>query len=622
MQSFFDPLTSFAKDAAVLSQKIKPGTARRMLKFAIPHAGQLLLFAAITVVNSCIGIAGPLIYREIIDEGILKRDIFLIVELSLLVACLGLLDTAARLGRSYLATRISASVVVTVRKRLFEHIQRMPLAFFARINTGALVNRLARDAAGARTAFTDILSNVVGNSVTVALVFFAVLALSWRIALGILLLLPLFVVPARYWGRRIQAVTRESLEASAALSSLMVERFNVAGALLAKLFGRPPEDAMLFERKACDLSRASIKRALYGGMFGAMLMLMATSATALAYGWGGVLAAEHVIDLGTVVALVSLLTRMYFPLMGLSNVQVSVMTALVSFERVFEVLDLVPSVRESPNALPVPPGPVRLTFEHVSFRYPSAAELALASLESMAVPEKRAPRTVLHDIDFAVEPGELVALVGPSGAGKTTITQLATRLYDVETGAIRINGIDLREVALDSLRERVAVVTQEAHLFNDSIRANLLYANPRASEDDLRAALQGAQILELVDALPGGLDTLVGGRGHRFSGGERQRLAIARALLKAPDLIILDEATAHLDSSLEEAVRRSLENVLSGRTALVIAHRLSTVLRADQILVIQDGRIVQKGTHAELAAEAGLYARLYQGQFLSRDDAR
>ncbi len=599
-------------DPAVLGRKVKPGTARRALSFAAPHSRSLLLFLLVVVADSSIAIANPLIYRQIIDKGILTGDSRLIVELASLIAGLGILDAALGLAQTYLASRIGAAVVVSVRTRIFDHIQQMPLAFFSRVQTGALVNRLITDAAGARSAFTDILSNVAGNSVTVVLILGAMVALSWRITLVLLVLLPLFVLPARYWGRRIQAVTREGYEVGAQMSSFMVERFNVAGALLGKLFGRPDEDNGRFEAKSRQLSDVGVKRALYGRMFATLLLLMASFATAIAYGWGGVLAARHALDLGTVVALVSLLVRLYGPVMGLSSIQVSVMTALVSFERVFEVLDLPPIIKEKANAQPIPARPVRLEFQHVSFRYPSAAEISLASLEAIARTDKGSSQTVLHDVDFVVEPGQLVALVGLSGAGKTTITHLIPRLYDVETGAVRINGVDVRDLTLASLRERIGMVTQEAHLFHDTIRANLAYARPDATEEQMCAALRDAQILELVQSLPDGLDTVVGERGYRFSGGEKQRLALARLLLRSPDLIILDEATAHLDSSSEAAVQLALERTLSGRTALVIAHRLSTVRKAHQILVVQHGCIVQRGTHSQLAEEPGLYAQLHE----------
>ena len=474
---------------------------------------------------------------------------------------------------------------------------------------------------GARTAFTDILSSVVGNLHYGALILGAMFVLSWRITLGALVLLPLFVFPARFWGRKLQAIARESYDLTAAMNNLMVERFNVAGALLAKLFGRPRDEGTSFQEKAARVSDISIRQALYGRLFFTALMTMAVVASALAYGWGGVLAVRHLLDVGTVVALAAYLARLYAPLLGLSNAQVSIMTALVSFERVFEVLDLAPMIREKPNAVVIPAGPARITFDHVSFRYPAAAEVSLASLESIAVPDKRKQSIVLNDISFEVEPGQLVALVGPSGAGKTTITHLVPRLYDVRSGAVRINGVDVREARLDSLSERIGVVTQDAHLFHDTIRANLLYARPEATEEQIRNALRDAQILGLVESLPDKLETLVGERGYRFSGGEKQRIAIARLLLKAPDIVILDEATAHLDSESEAAIQRALETVLAGRTSIVIAHRLSTILKADQILVVQDGTIVERGTHASLMTQPGLYAELYQRQFATPEAA-
>jgi ATP-binding cassette, subfamily B, bacterial len=596
-------------------QKIEWATVHRTLGLAAPHAGVLFLFLVVVVVSSSIGITYPLIYRAIINEGILKQNSALVIRLAVLIAGLGVADAALGVGQTYLAARVGAEVMVFLRTKLFDHIQRMPLAFFSRTQTGALVNRLMTESRGARSAFTDVLSNVGGNSVSVLLIFGALFALSWRITLIVLVLLPLFVLPARYWGRRIREVTREAYDAGAAMSSMMVERFSIAGALLAKLFGRPAQDLRAFEVKAQTLSSAGVRARLYGRMFATLLILTATLATALAYGWGGVLASRRMLDLGTVVAIVSLLARLYAPLMGLSNVQVNVMSALVSFERIFEILDLEPMIREHENPLTIPRGPIRLSFENVCFHYPSAAEVSLASLESIAVPEKRAKRTVLHDINFSAEPGQLVALVGPSGSGKTTVTQLIPRLYDPQTGHVRLNGVDIREAALESLRARIGVVTQDAHLFHDTLRANLQYARPAASDAEIRIALRDAQILDVVDALPDGLDTMVGERGYRFSGGEKQRVAIARLLLKAPDLVILDEATAHLDSASETAIQRALEQALAGRTSIVIAHRLSTVIRADQILVLQDGRIVERGTHAELIARASVYAGLYQQQF-------
>lgn len=614
MGTIIGSLRSFGQDSSVVKQKVKRGTAKRTLAFAAPYTWLLVLFLLVVIVTAGIGIANPLIYRQIINNGILKGDSSLIIQLAVLVALLGVLDGALGMTQAYLSSKIGAGIVLSLRMKLFEHIQRMPLAFFTRTQTGALVSRLNNDVGGARTAFTDILSNVVGNVITVVLILGAMFVLSWRITLAGLVLLPLFVLPARFWGRKLQTIARESYDLTAAMNNLMVERFNVAGALLAKLFGYSQDERKSFETKAARVSDIGIKQALYGRLFLAALLLMASFATALAYGWGGVLAVQHTLDVGTVVALVSYLARLYAPLLGLSNIQVSVMTALVSFERVFEVLDLPPMIQEKPGALAISAGPARISFSHVSFRYPSAAEVSLASLESIAVPDKRPQSTVLNDLNFTVEPGQLVALVGPSGAGKTTITHLIPRLYDVQSGSISINGIDVRDAKLDSLHQRIGVVTQDAHMFHDTIRANLLYARPDATDEQIKLALRDAQISGLVESLPEGLDTLVGERGYRFSGGEKQRLAIARLLLKAPDIVILDEATAHLDSESEAAIQQALEGALAGRTSIVIAHRLSTVVKADQILVVQNGRIVQRGTHAELLGQQGIYAELHQRQ--------
>ncbi|HEY2461443.1 MAG TPA: ABC transporter ATP-binding protein [Candidatus Acidoferrum sp.] len=614
MGSMVGSLNSFGQDSSVLKKKVKKGSAKLMVRFAAPYTGLLVLFLVVVVVAAAIGIANPLIYRLIINDGMLKGNAPLIVELAVMVAMLGILDGAFGMAQAYLAAKISADILLSLRSKLFEHIQQMPLAFFTRTQTGSLVSRLNNDVSGARTAFTDILSNVVGNVITVTLILSAMFLLSWRITLAALVLLPLFILPARSWGRKLQTIARESYDLTAEMNNLMVERFNVAGALLAKLFGRRQDESKAFDAKAKRVSDIGVKQALYGRLFLAALLLVATLATALAYGWGGVLAVRHALDVGTVVALVSYLARLYVPLLGLSNIQVSVMTALVSFERVFEILDLPPMIREKSGAVAIPSGPATISFEDVSFRYPSAAEVSLASLESIAVPDKTPEKIVLSDISFTAQPGQLVALVGPSGAGKTTITHLVPRLYDVQSGSIKIDGVDVRDATLNSLHQRIGVVTQDAHLFHDTIRGNLLYAKPEATEAQITEALRAAQILGLVDSLPQGLDTLVGERGYRFSGGEKQRLAIARLLLKAPEIVILDEATAHLDSESEAAIQKALEIALAGRTSIVIAHRLSTILKADQILVVQNGRIVQRGTHAELVDREGVYAELYQRQ--------
>jgi ATP-binding cassette subfamily B protein len=619
MNSPFAAFSSFGPQASAVGKKVKPGTAKRTLAFAAPYASLLGAFLLVVVLSSAVGTAYPLLYREIINSGIMKSDSPLIIRLALLIAVLGVVDAALGILQTSLSAKVGSAIVLSLRSRLFQHIQTMPLAFFTRTQTGALVSRLSTDAAGVRTAFTDILSNGIGNLVTVILIIGAMFVLSWRITLAAVVLLPLFVFPARFFGRKLQTITRETLDLVSAMSTLMVERFNVSGALLAKLFGRPDHETREFMSRAGRVSDIAVKQAVYGRLFITALLLMASVASALAYGWGGVLVVRHALDLGTVVALVSYLARLFAPLIGLSNIQVSIMTALVSFERVFEVLDLEPMLRNKPGAVPIPAGPTGISFDHVSFRYPSAAEMSLASLESIAVPDRRPPKVVLQDVTFTVEPGQLIALVGPSGGGKTTITHLVPRLYDVQDGSIRIQGIDVRDATLESLRERIGLVTQDAHLFHDSIRANLAYARPEATEEQIKDALRAAQILELVESLPEGLDTLVGERGYRFSGGEKQRLAIARLLLKDPDIVILDEATAHLDSNSESAIQQALESALKGRTSIVIAHRLSTILKADQILFIQNGSIAERGTHAELLASRGHYSELYRRQLTSEE---
>lgn len=608
-------MRSLMQDASVVKQKVKPGTTKRMLRFAVPYAGLLALFLIVVILDAGIGIVNPLIYRHIINNGFLKGNAKLIIRFAVLAGVLGLFDGALGLAQSYLSATVGARVVLALRTKLFEHIQQMPLAFFTRVQTGALVSRLNTDVGGAQGAFTDILSNLVGNSVMLVGVLAAMFVLSWQMTLAALILVPFFVLPARFWGRKLQQIMRESFTLTAAMSSLMTERFNVAGAYVAKLFGRPQDETKEFEAKAGRVSAIGVKTAVYGRLFGTAIMLTTIIATSFAYGWGGVLTVQHRLDLGTVVAFLSYLSRLYLTMTGLSNIQVTVMTALVSFERVFEVLDLPPMIQDDPQALPIPSGPAQISFDRVSFRYPTASEVSLASLESIAVLEKTPEKTVLNEITFVVEPGQLVALVGPSGGGKTTITHLVARLYDVQSGSVRVNGIDVRKAKLDSLHQRVGTVMQDVHLFHDTIRANLLYAKPEATEAELTEALRAAQILPLIASLPKGLDTLVGDRGYRFSGGERQRLAIARLLLKAPEIVILDEATAHLDSESEAAIQGAFETALRGRTSIVIAHRLSTILKAEKILVVNEGRIVERGTHAELLERGGLYAELYRRQF-------
>ena len=606
---------SLRQDASVLEQTIKPGTTGRILRFARPYASLLGLFLVVVGLDAGIGVVNPLLYRELINNGILRGNARIVIMLAMFAALLYVIDAGLGLVQSYLAATIGSRIVLSMRTKLFDHIQQMPMAFFTRTQTGALVSRLNGDVAGAQSAFTDVLSSVIGNTITVVLVLGAMIFLSWRITLISLALVPVFILPARFMGRKLQAIAREGYDLSSSMNNTMIERFNVAGAQLAKLYGRRADETAAFAVRAGRVAEIGIKRALLGRVFFAALTLLGSLATAIAFGWGGLLTIQRTMDLGTLVALVSYLGRLYAPITGLSNVQVTVMTALVSFDRVFEVLDLPSMIQERPDAIPVPPGPARITFDRVSFRYPTAAEVSLASLESIAVPDRSPQRAILHDISFTVQPGTLTALVGPSGAGKTTITQLIPRLYDVQSGAVAINGMDVRDATLDSLRRRIGIVTQDAHLFHDTIRANLLFAKPGANDAELEAALRAAQIWPLVAGLPEGVDTLVGERGYRFSGGEKQRLSIARLLLKAPDIVILDEATAHLDSESEAAIQKAFEIALEGQTSIVIAHRLSTILKADQILVVQDGRIVERGIHADLLANGRLYSELYHRQF-------
>jgi ATP-binding cassette subfamily B protein len=608
-------LHAFKRDEEILKHKVAPGTVRKVLRFGKPYYGILLFFLLLVVLDAAAGVVNPLIYRRLINGGIMTGNVGLVIRLALLAGSVAIIDAGLTFAQRQIATHIGLKIVLDLRTRVFVHIQQMSLAFFTRARTGALVSRLNGDVSGVRDAFTDILSTAVGNVVTVTLVLGAMFFLSWRLTLAALVVIPVFIIPARYIGRRLQALTKESYDRSAEMNNLMVERFNVAGALISKVFGRPDEDARAFTSQATRVRDISLRVSTYSRFLFIGLGLVASLWVTVVYGWGGVLAARKELDVGTLVALISYLIRLYGPITGLSNLQVDVMTTLVSFERVFEVLELKPMVTEKPNARPIPPGPVRIEFDAVGFRYPTAEEVSLASLESVAVLGKHPEKQILHDIGFTAEPGQLVAVVGPSGAGKTTLVQLAARLYDVRSGAVRMNGVDLRDTTLASIRDAVGMVMQDAHLFHDTIRANLLYAKPDASDAELRDALRAAQILPLVESLPQGMDTVLGDRGHRLSGGEKQRVAIARLLLKAPAVVILDEATAHLDSESERAIQEAFVSALRGRTSLVIAHRLSTVQNADLILVLNQGRIVERGRHAELFQAGGLYTQLYRTQF-------
>jgi ATP-binding cassette subfamily B protein len=612
-------MRSLRKDRSVLEHRVKKGTARRMLTFAVPYKKILAVFLPVVILDAAIGAVNPLILRVLIDNGIYKKDAKLVIWLAILVGSLALFDAALALTERRISAFIGEGLIFDMRSKVFRHIQRMPLAFFTRTQTGALVSRLNNDVIGAQQAFTDLLSNVVGNLVTVIIVLGAMFYLSWQITLAALVLLPVFLIPARLVGRRIGSLTMEGYNLNSEMNMVMQERFQVGGAMLVKLLGRPEAEATSFETKAGRVRDIGIAQATYARIFFVALTLTASLATAIVYGVGGVAAVHGALAVGTVVALTQYLTRLYGPLTQLSSLNLDVMTALVSFERLFEVLDIVPMITEDVDALEVPRGHASIEFDHVDFSYPGAQDVSLASLESVAVLESGPRSQVLHDVSFAVEPGQMVALVGPSGAGKTTISSLVPRLYDVTSGTVRLSGIDVRHATMSSLRDVVGVVTQDPHLFHDTLRANLLYARPEASEAAVLAALDQAQIAHLVAELPDGLDTVIGERGYRLSGGEKQRVALARLILKAPDIVVLDEATAHLDSESEAAVQRALQETLSGRTSLVIAHRLSTVREADELLVIDHGRIVERGTHTSLLAENGLYADLYRTQFADQE---
>ncbi len=602
-------------DQSVTKQPITPGTAKRMLRFAAPYRKILAVFLLVIIFDAAISASVPLLYRQIINAGILRHSETTVILYASLIAAAAVAVAGMSIVVRWISAKVGEGLIFDLRSHVFEHVQRMPLAFFTRTQTGALVTRFNNDILGAQRAFTDTLSSVVTNLVTVTLVLAAMLILSWQITLVALCALPLFVFPARALGRRLSHITRESYGLNAEMNNLMTERFNAAGALLVKLFGRPGRELESFRRRAARVRDIGILQAMYARVFFVGLILVASLATALVYGWGGTMAVRGALSVGTVVALSSYLNRLYGPLTALSNVQVDIMTALVSFDRVFEVLDLPPMFDESPSALPIPPGPAKVVFDHVSFHYPTAAEVSLASLESVAASDPGVSGQVLHDVSFVIEPGQMAALVGPSGAGKTTISYLLPRVYDVDQGSVRINGLDIREATWDSIADRVGMVTQDPHLFHDTIRMNLTYARPEASEAEMMEALAGAQLAELITSLPEGLDTVVGDRGYRLSGGEKQRLAVARLLLKAPDVVVLDEATAHLDSESELALQQALRMALSGRTSLVIAHRLSTVRQADVILVVDKGRVVERGNHSELLAKGGLYSDLYRIQF-------
>jgi ATP-binding cassette subfamily B protein len=615
-------MRSLRTDPSVVDQKLTRRTLRRIFGFARPHSRLLAAFIVLVVIDAALVVVNPLLVKAILDQGILKHDAGKVTWLALSMAGVALFDAGLGVASGYLSSRIGENLIFDLRTKVFGHVQRMSLAFFTRTQTGALVSRLNNDVIGAQRAFTSTLSSTVSNIISVLVVGVAMIALSWQITLACLALFPLLLLASRWVGRQISGLTRAQMNGNADLGNLMTERFNVGGALLLKLFGRREDEDARYAEKAGVVRDLGVRIALVTRIFAATMMLIPALATALVWGIGGHLVISSTLTIGTLTALATLLLRLLGPLQGLSNVRIDVMTALVSFDRVFEVLDLPSTVQEKPAAVDLPLGAARLEFEHVAFTYPRADEVSLASLETVARVESRDHGEVLHDISFTAEPGQMVALVGPSGAGKTTITHLVARLYDATSGTVRVgDGVhtwDVRDVTLQSLEDAVGYVTQDAHMFHDTIRENLRYARPASTDEEIWSALEAAQIAGVVRSMPDGLDTVVGDRGYRLSGGERQRLAIARLLLKAPRIVVLDEATAHLDSESEYAVQRALDTALEGRTSLVIAHRLSTVRNADQILVVEDGRIVQRGTHEQLLVEGGTYADLYATQFSER----
>ncbi len=616
MSTVWQTYQSMTRDRSVTGQKVARGTVRRILGYARPYRPLIALFLGTLVVTSLLSVAQPLLFRRIVDDGISVGNASLVTWTALAIAGLAIANAAFGIVSRWYSARIGEGLIFDLRSQVYDHVQHQSIAFFTRAQTGALISRLNSDVIGAQQAFTSTLGGVLGNLISVSVVLVAMFALSWQITLASLILVPVFLLPARYMGRRLQALTREQMGLNAEMSSQMTERFNVSGALLVKLFGRPEDEASLFAGRARRVRDIGIRIAMANRWFFTALTLVAALATAVTYGLGGNLVIQGAITLGTLLALVTLLAQLYGPLTALSNVRVDVMTALVSFERVFEVLDLDPLVREPAEPRGLPSGALGVEFDSVSFTYPTAAEVSLASLESVAREESvDSSEPVLRDVSFTAAAGSLTALVGPSGAGKSTITALVTRLYDPSDGAVRLGGVDVREIARTDLRSAIGVVSQDAHLFHDTIGANLHYAEPNAAADDLMQACEDAQIINLIEQLPDGLDTVVGDRGYRLSGGEKQRLALARLFLKAPRVVVLDEATAHLDSENERLVQRALDSAPDGRTSLVIAHRLSTIKRADQILVVDEGRIIQQGTHGELLAAGGMYDTLYRTQF-------
>ncbi len=619
MHSTWMSFRSLTQDSSVKNQKLKPGTLKRIASFAIPYKISLSLFLITVVIDALLIVATPLLLRRLIDEGVIPKNSELVTQLALAVGVIALLDALFSMIGRWFSARIGEGLIYDLRSMIFEHVQRQSIAFFTRTQTGALISRLNSDVIGAQQAFTSTLSGVISNVLSLVLVTITMLTLSWQITLISLTLLPLFLYPTKWVGRKLQGYTRQSFDINASMSATMTERFNVSGALLVSLYGDTGIEKKEFSTKARKVADIGISIALLNRLFFIALTSIAAIATAVAYGVGGQLAIDQQITVGTLLAITALLARLYGPLTALSNVRVDVMSALVSFERVFEVLDLQPMVVDLPNAKVLSTDQPELTFENVSFTYPKAEEISLASLEMAAKPEIAVTGQTLKNVSFTVKPGTLTGIVGPSGAGKSTISSLIPRLYDVTAGRILINNEDIRNSTIKSLRNVIGVVTQDSHMFHDTIRNNLLYAKNDASLQELESACSAARIWSFIESLPNGLDTVVGERGHRLSGGEKQRLAIARLLLKQPSLVILDEATAHLDSENEALVQLALKDALIGRTSIVIAHRLSTIIQADQILVLDGGQIVERGNHEELVANKGLYFELFERQNLQAD---
>jgi ATP-binding cassette subfamily B protein len=601
-------------DPSVKSQKLKPGTIKRIASYGVPYKVQLSIFMITVVVEALLVVATPLLLRELIDKGVIPKNSALVTKLAILVGLLAIIDAAFNIFGRWFSARIGEGLIYDLRSQVFAHIQRQSIAFFTRTQTGALISRINSDVMGAQQAFTGTLSGVVSNIVSLVLVVTTMMILSWQITIVSLLLLPLFLLPTKWVGKQIQFLTRDAFNLNATMSSTMTERFNVSGALLVNLYGKPAKEENFFRSRARKVADIGIQTAMLNRVFFVGITSVASVATAFAYGIGGHLAINGAISVGTLLAITALLIRLYGPLTALSNVRIDVMTSLVSFERVFEVLDLQPMITDKPDAKVLDRKNLSIAFNDVVFSYPKAEEISLASLESASRPETVESGDVLRGISFTAPAGTLTAIVGPSGAGKTTISGLLPRLYDVTHGAITIDGEDIRNLTVQSLRDSIGVVMQDAHLFHESIAENLRYAKEDATEEEMIAACKAAQIWELISTLPNGFDTMVGERGHRLSGGEKQRLAIARLLLKAPAIVILDEATAHLDSENEDLVQEALKQALKGRTSIVIAHRLSTVMEADQILVLEKGLIVERGRHEELISQGGLYSELFARQ--------